>query len=151
MKMKMIMSNLKRIISAAYAKRSYEKWVYRSAPFKLSYRQLALGKDLSPQRLKLWRKKYLEGRDAGKVLLVHMGLDRLRYAFYKNDLSECFKILGEMRASQEELGIYMTEIDQIEEQILELQKRINSRIRDPDKVGGFAASLRKALGLQSVR
>lgn len=148
--MKKIMSNLKRIISAAYAKRSYEKWIYRTAPFKISQRQLLLGKDLTPQRLKSWRKKYLEGRDAGKVLLVHMGLDRLRYAFYKNDIEECFKILREMRISQEELGIYMTEIDQIEEQILELQKRINSRIRDPDRVSGLGRQLLQALGIKPL-
>lgn len=139
------MVGVKRIISAYYAKLSYEKWIYRSAPFRLSSQQILLGKNLSPRRLKFWRKKYLEGRNAGKVLLVHMGLDRLRHAFYKNDIEECFNILGEIKEAQSELGIYMIEIDQIEKQVLDLQKRINSRIKDPERISGFGARLYTAI------
>jgi len=148
--MKKITNNLKEILSKSYAKRSYQIWVYRSSPFKLSRRQISLGESLSPQRLKFWRRKYLDGRDAGKILLVHLGLDRLRYAFYKNDIEECFKILQEMRDSQREIGIYMVELDQIEEQILDLQKRINSRIRNPDRTSRFGSQLLRALGIQST-
>ncbi len=145
--MKKITSNLKEIITKSYARRSYQIWVYRSSPFKLSRRQLDLGSSLSPSRLKFWRKRYLDGRDAGKVLLVHLGLDRLRHAFYKNDIESCFSILQEMREEQRNLGIYLIELDQIEEQILDLQRRVNSRIRDPERISAFGGSLLKALGI----
>ncbi len=74
-----------------------------------------------------------------------MGLDRMRYAYYRNDVQECFKILGEMKATQEELGIHMLEIDQIEKQILTLQKKVNAKIRDPEYPAGFKERLIKAL------
>jgi hypothetical protein len=140
-----VIAKIKKIISDSHSKRSYQTWFYRSAPFKLSSGEIALGKELSSRRLKFWRKKYLDGRHAGKVLLVHMGLDRMRYAYYRNDVQECFKILGEMKATQEELGIHMLEIDQIEKQILTLQKKVNAKIRDPEYPAGFKEKLIKAL------
>jgi hypothetical protein len=148
--MKKITSNIKEIISKSYARRSYQNWVYRSSPFKLSRRQLDLGTELSPSRLKFWRKRYLDGRDAGKVLLVHLGLDRLRHAFYRNDIESCFRILDEMKDEQRRLGIYLIEIEQIEDQILDLQRRVNSRLRFPDKTSAFGSILLKAIGVKSI-
>lgn len=139
------MSDANKIMSKYNANRSYQNWVYRSAPFKISYRQSSLASNLRDKRLKFWRKKYLDGRDAGKVLLVHLGLDRLRSAYYRGDIGESLDILEDMREGQMELGIFMIEMDQIEEIILGLQKRINCRLRGADTHSRFGRNLLRAL------
>lgn len=93
-------NKLKQIFTVAYARESFEKWFYRSSPFRVTPRQITIANTLTEKRIKLWRKKYLEGRDAGKILLLHFGLDRLRIAFYSNDIKECFNVLEEIKKAK---------------------------------------------------
>lgn len=137
--------NLDKVIRKKSAEKSYKLSFVRNFPFRFSHRNLLLGKALNEVKLRFWRKKYLDGRAASKVLLVHLGLPELRMAYYKNDLETCFSILGRMKEEQRRLGLFMPEILELEKEILKIEKKQNLRIKRHGIINNIGKKIRSTL------
>ena len=136
--------NLDKVITKSAATRAWRRSYHRSSPFRFSIAEMNISKTLNEMRLKFWRKKYLDGKQASKILLNHLGMPQLRTAYHSADLDTCRTILKSMKEEQKRLGLYMTEIEVIEDSVDELEKRLNRRVSG-DHTTSFGSAIMKAL------
>lgn len=136
--------DLDKVITKSAALRSWRRSYHKSSPMRYSLSELKISKALNEIRLKFWRKKYQDGKHASKILLSHFGLNNLRIAYHSSDLETCRTILVSMKEGQKRLGIYMPEIELLEKEVDELEKRLNRRLR-PKMQTKFGSALMKAL------
>ena len=136
--------DLDKVITKSAATRAWRRSYHRSSPFRFYISELKISKTLNEMRLKFWRKKYLDGKQASKILLNHLGMSQLRTAYHSSDLDTCRTILKSMKEEQKRLGLYMTEIEVIEDSVDELGKRLNRRVRG-DHTTRFGSAIMKAL------